>query len=118
MGRQRKRMMSEPPRSTACRIDCDLATSRANGALSAAGKRLVRRRLAGFSLTGVKAQRALKRRRAGPVGTEWIVGNLPIMQGGRLSLQPGGVAFSERWAAPRHNFAWGVWGATPRVGDP
>jgi len=21
-------------------------------------------------------------------------------------------------ASPRHNFAWGVWGATPRVGDP
>jgi hypothetical protein len=35
-----------------------------------------------------------------------------------LTARPRWVERAQDSASPRHNFAWGVWGATPRVGDP
>lgn len=44
-----------------------------------------------FKGTSVKVGRALKRRGRRSGRHRWIVGNLPITLGGRLSLRPGGV---------------------------
>jgi hypothetical protein len=35
-----------------------------------------------------------------------------------LTARPRWVERAQDSASPRHNFAWGVWGAAPRVGDP
>jgi hypothetical protein len=35
-----------------------------------------------------------------------------------LTARPRWVERAQESASPRHNLAWGVWGATPRVGDP
>lgn len=35
-----------------------------------------------------------------------------------LTARPRWVEKTQDSESPRHNFAWGLWGATPRVGDP
>ena len=61
------------------------------------------------------------------VRTEWIVPKArrrlvhehPHFAGAvMLTARPRWVERVQDSASPRHNFAWGVWSAAPRIGDP
>ena len=62
-----------------------------------------------------------------PVRAEWFVPKArralvhehPYFAGAlMLTARPRWVERTQNDASPRHNFAWGVWGAAPRIGDP
>ena len=53
-----------------------------------------------------------------PKGRRRLVHEHPNFVGAvMLTARPRWVERAQDSASPRHNFAWGVWGATPRVGD-